>query len=153
MTEIFVGRGDIAARIERMIVNRRPPPLLLYGQRRMGKTSLLFNLRRLLSSTIVPMFVDLQGPATSPTSDYAGFLYNISRAMRDSASRHRNLDLPELTREFPAVDPFTAFDEWLDRVEHVLGRSTALLEIDEFERLDQVVTDGRFDAEDVMGMF
>ena len=72
--------------------------------------------------------------------------------MRDSASRHRNLDLPELTREFLAVDPFTAFDEWLDRVEHALGKSTALLEIDEFERLDQVVTDGRFDAEDVMGM-
>ncbi len=67
--EIFIGRTDISARIEQLLLDRRQPPLLLYGQRRVGKTSLLNNLGRLLPSTIVPLFVDLQGPA-SRASDY-----------------------------------------------------------------------------------
>src|SRR5262249_10867712 len=82
--DIFVGRTDVSARIEHLLSDRRHPSLLLYGQRRMGKTSLLNNLGRLLPTTIVPLFVDLQGPA-SQASDHAGLLYNIARSMGDSA--------------------------------------------------------------------
>ena len=78
--EVFVGRTDIGSRIEQLLLDQRRPPLLLYGQRRMGKTSLLHNLGRLLPSTVVPLFVDLQGPTTQ-ASDHAGFLYNIARGM------------------------------------------------------------------------
>jgi hypothetical protein len=148
--EIFVGRTDISARIEGLLLDRRRPPLLLYGQRRMGKTSLLNNLGRLLPSTIVPLFVDLQGPA-SQASDYAGFLYNIARGMADSAQRQRELTLPLLAREALAADPFTRFDEWLDEVERALGGNTALLALDEFEALDSAITKGRFDEEALLG--
>jgi hypothetical protein len=148
--EIFVGRADIGARIEQLLLDRRRPPLLLYGQRRTGKTSLLNNLGRLLPSTIVPLFVDLQGPV-SLASDYAGFLYNTARGMVDSAERQRNLALPLLPREALVADPFTRFDEWLDQVEGVLGQNTALLALDEFEALDSAIAKGRFDEEAVLG--
>ena len=95
--EIFVGRSDIIKDIEKLLLDRLCPPLLLYGQRRTGKTSLLNNLGRLLPSTIIPLFVDLQGP-TSLARDYAGFLYNIARAMISSAKIHRDLVLPSLSR-------------------------------------------------------
>ncbi|MEM7062089.1 MAG: hypothetical protein AAF572_02870 [Cyanobacteria bacterium P01_B01_bin.77] len=49
---VFVGRTDISARIEQLLLDRRRPPLLLYGQRRTGKTSLLNNLGRLLPPRI-----------------------------------------------------------------------------------------------------
>src|SRR4030095_11613776 len=68
--DIFVGRVDISAQIERLLLSRQCPPLLLYGQRRMGKTSLLNNLGRLLPSAIVPLFVDAMGPV-SLASDHA----------------------------------------------------------------------------------
>jgi len=148
--ELFVGRTDISAHIEQLLLDRRRPPLLLYGQRRMGKTSLLNNLGRLLPSTIVPFFVDLQGPA-SQAKDHAGFLYNISRGMVDSAMRQRNLTLPTLTRETLATDPFTCFDEWLDEVEKTLGPNTALLALDEFETLDRAFSEGRFTETSVLG--
>jgi len=148
--EIFVGRTDISARIEGLLLDRRRPPLLLYGQRRMGKTSLLNNLGRLLPSTIVPLFVDLQGPA-SQANDHAGFLYNIARGMVDSAERQRGLTLPPLPRETLAADPFTRFDEWLNEVEEALGQNTALLTLDEFEVLDNAIAKGRFDEEAVLG--
>lgn len=149
--EIFIGRTDISARLEQLLLDRRRPPLLLYGQRRMGKTSLLNNLGRLLPSSIIPLFVDLQGPA-SRASDHAGFLYNIARGMVDSARRQRNLELFPLTREALASDPFTEFDEWLDRVEQALGEHTALLAFDEFEVLYSALVEGRFSETAVLGM-
>jgi hypothetical protein len=148
--EIFVGRTDISARIEQLLLDRRRPPLLLYGQRRMGKTSLLNNLGRMLPSTIVPLFVDLQGPA-SRAADHAGFLYNLARGMADSAQRQRGLSLPALSREALAGDPFTRFDEWLDDVERALSDGTALLTLDEFEVLDDAFNEGRFSEKDVLG--
>jgi hypothetical protein len=149
--EIFVGRADISARIEQLLLDRRRPPLLLYGQRRMGKTSLLNNLGRLLPSTIVPLFVDLQGPAAN-ADDHAGLLYNLARGMAASAERQRGLALPPLPREALAVDPFTRFDEWIDAVERALEPLSALLTLDEFEALDSAIDKGRFDEERVLGM-
>ena len=149
--KIFTGRTDIGTRIEQLILDRRRPPLLLYGQRRMGKTSLLNNMGRLLPNNIIPMFVDLQGPVSS-ASDYAGLLYNIAKGMIDSAKRQSALTLPSLNRETLQDDPFTNFDEWLDKVEEALKENIALLALDEFEALDKAITKGRFDEEDVLGM-
>ena len=149
--EIFIGRTDISARIEQLLLDRSSPPLFLYGQRRMGKTSLLNNLGRLLPSSIIPLFVDLQGPA-SRASDHAGFLYNIARGIVDSARRQRSLELFPLTREALAADPFTEFDEWLDKVEQALGDHTALLTFDEFEVLYGALVEGRFSETAVLGM-
>ena len=148
---IFMGRQDVSARIEQLLLDRRQPPLLLYGQRRVGKTSLLNNLGRLLPSTIVPLFVDLQGPA-SRAQDEAGFLYNMARSMVRSANRQRGVVLPSLSREQLYDDPFTRFDEWLDEVEAALGGQTALLMLDEFEALERVLALQRFDEEIVLGM-
>ena len=149
--EIFVGRTDIGARIEQLLLDRRRPPLLLYGQRRLGKTSLLNNLGRLLPSTIIPLFIDLQGPA-SQASDHAGFFYNIARGMINSARRQRNLILPPLPRDKLVVDPFTYFDEWLDEVEQVLQQHTALVALDEFEALDSAIAKGNLDGEALLNM-
>lgn len=149
--ELFVGRSDACARIEQLLLDKSSPPLLLYGQRRMGKTSLLNNMGRLLPSTIAPLFVDLQGPA-SQASDHAGLLYNVARGMTDSARRQRGLDLPLLSRQALALDPFTRFDEWLDEVELALGACTALLALDEFEALESAIARERFDEEAVLGM-
>ncbi|ALG67313.1 AAA family ATPase [Beggiatoa leptomitoformis] len=151
--EIFVGRSDVSEQIERLLLDNRCPPLLLYGQRRTGKTSLLNNLGRLLPSTIIPLFVDLQGPA-SLAKNYEGFLYNISRAMLSSAKRHREIQLPILNREILRDDPFTAFDEWLDAIEqHLEPQQTILLTLDEFSALEHVFAKGLLDEASVLGMF
>src|SRR5207253_4522042 len=107
--DLFVGRADIAARIEQLLLDRRRPPLLLYGQRRMGKTSLLRNLGRLLPSSTVLLFVDGEGIAGA--IDYADFLYAVAAAMARSAEQHRGLLLPRPQREALAASPFTGFNE------------------------------------------
>uniref|UniRef100_UPI0035CBD959 AAA family ATPase n=1 Tax=uncultured Nostoc sp. TaxID=340711 RepID=UPI0035CBD959 len=148
--EVFTGRDDIGLRIEQLLLDRRRPPLLLYGQRRMGKTSLLNNIGKLLPNSIIPMFVDLQG-APSSASDHAGFLYNLAREMEKSAKK-QGVTLPSLGRQVLKSDPFTDFYEWLDKVEQALEQNTALLALDEFEVLDNAIAKGRFEKEDVLGM-
>ncbi len=151
--EIFVGRSDVSQRLERLLLDNRCPPLLLYGQRRTGKTSLLNNLGRLLPGAVIPLFVDLQGP-TSLARDYVGFLYNMSRTMLNSAKRHREIQLPTLTRENLSTDPFINFDEWLDEIEqHLESKQTLLLILDEFSTLDHIFNKGLLDEESVLGMF
>ncbi|BAY82955.1 hypothetical protein NIES267_24410 [Calothrix parasitica NIES-267] len=149
--QIFIGRDNIGTRIEQILLDRRRPPLLLYGQRRMGKTSLLNNLGKLLPNSIIPMFVDLQG-APSSAKNSTGFLFNLAKQMINSAKRQSALNLPPLTRETLENDPFTNFDEWLDKVEEALEENSALLMLDEFEVLDSAISKGRFDEEDVLGM-
>jgi hypothetical protein len=149
--QLFVGRTDIIQRLAKLILDRRSPPLLLYGQRRTGKTSLLNNIGTILPSNIIPLFIDLQG-STTRASDHIGFLYNLAKGMKDSAKKQRNLTLPILARETLADDPFSRFDEWLDRCEIALGNNMALLTLDEFEVLDRVLSEGRFNENDVLGM-
>ncbi|MFN8494526.1 MAG: hypothetical protein U0350_43395 [Caldilineaceae bacterium] len=150
---IFVGRGDISRRIETLLQDQNHPPLLLYGQRRMGKTSLLYNLRWMLPTRIVPLVVDLQGPVAL-AADHASFLYNMSKAIYASAQQH-GLNLDPLTYEILARDPFTIFDDWLDEIEQAFvrqGRSTILLALDEFEALEVALIEGRLKEEAVLGM-
>ncbi len=148
--QLFVGRTDISEKLEKLLLDRRSPPLLLYGQRRTGKTSLLNNLGRLLPTSIIPLFIDLQG--ISSAKDHSGFLYSLAKAMINSAYHQRNIKLPPLSYEALIVDPFLRFNEWLDNIEVALAGNTALLALDEFEVLDRVLNEGRFNENDVLGM-
>ncbi len=153
--EIFTGRQDISAQIEQLLVDPRCPPVFLYGQRRMGKTSLLNNIGRLLPSRVVPFFVDLQGAASA--GHHAGFLFTLARQMRASAQKQRSLTFPALQREELDADPFIVFDEWLDKIEEILAQQpqeefTALLMLDEIERLLRPFAEGRLSEDSVFGM-
>jgi AAA+ ATPase superfamily predicted ATPase len=150
--ELFVGRTEIGARLELLLRGQSSPPILLHGQRRMGKTSLLIFLNELLPNNYVPLFIDFQGPVSS-AKDYAGFLYGISRAMIRSAKNNRQLELPPLSRETLQDDPFIVFDEWLDSVEECVEGRYFLLTFDEFEALENVFEEGRLDRKLVLGMF
>ncbi len=150
--ELFVGRQQVSTRIEALLRHDLHPPLLLYGQRRMGKTSLLYNLRRLLPYRIVPLYVDLQGPVAL-ASDHAGFLHALARAMVKSAS-DQALSLPALPLTALANNPFTIFDQWLDEIETAIseqGRSTILLTLDEFEALDEAISNNRLGEQAILG--
>jgi hypothetical protein len=150
--EVFVGRTDVIARIEQLLAASDHPPLLLYGQRRMGKTSLLYNLRWMLPSHIAPFIVDLQGPVAT-AGDHNRFLYNLARQMNASAQRS-GLTLPPVVRAAFDYDPFTVFHDWLDELEQMLiGQdiTTIILALDEFEALDYAFTHGPLQQELVLG--
>ncbi len=147
---VFVGRTDVGVHIEKLIMSPTAPPLLLYGQRRMGKTSLLRNLRRMLPSTWVTLFVDLQALASA--EGHAGFLFQLARTLSAQLSGEQRTAIEFPSLEELNVEPFIVFDVWLDRLLHRLQERSALLLLDEFEQLDIALRAGTLNPHLVLGM-
>src|SRR5579883_3353200 len=76
--ESFVGRQDLAIRLEQTLEeNTNRPTICLIGERRMGKTSTLQHLPRMLSGRYIPLFFDLEQHGTA--ADATALLSAIAR--------------------------------------------------------------------------
>jgi len=137
----FVGRQDVVAQIERSILGgAHTPTLLLHGPRRMGKTSILNQLPRLLGSEFAPLAMDCQNPAVRESP--ATLLRYISRTLSDGL-RRRNVTIEPLTTTALAQEPYGTFDDWLNNLEKAMPSDMrALLCLDEYERLQEIVEAG-----------
>lgn len=138
-TNVFAGRQDLVRRVEESLLgSARAPALLLHGPRRMGKTSVLNQLPRLLGPDFAPAVVDCQNPAV--TGSLTTLLRYLARAVTDGLRRRRATVAP-LAAEALDREPFAAFDAWLDDVERAMPeRMRVLLCLDEYEHL-QVTLD------------
>ena len=146
---LFKGRRDIIVAIEEHIINTgQRPTLLLYGRRRIGKTSTLLNLPRLLSSQFVPVFIDLQD-AKWRESD-AVFCYQLIRSLVHALrAQATDLALKEPKIEQFEKYPFSALDEALDHIEGLSQqlKKRILLTFDEYERLGEGLKTGKLTTE------
>ena len=115
------------------------------GPRRMGKTSVLLQLPRLLGSEFLPAFVDMQAMQVRES------LFAFFQAITESASaalRRQGIDAPPLTRDELSESPFSVFAQWLERLEAILeSERQLLLCLDEFERLEASIREGRLPKE------
>jgi hypothetical protein len=144
---LFVGREDIVRQLQSHLAQRsQQPTLFLFGQRRMGKSSLLYQLPEKFDANTIPIRLDCQ--AAEMVESNATFLFNLARAIVRQAQETRQLELPAP----PALSDisFTAFSLWLEAVEAMLGRRVLLLSFDEFESLGEAVNKGYLD-ERVLG--
>ncbi|HWR66607.1 MAG TPA: hypothetical protein VN364_10845 [Bellilinea sp.] len=150
--EVFVGRADIMARLERLLMDPYRPPLHLYGQRRMGKTSLLLNLDHYLPSSIISVFFDGQGISgyLESTDLYLYFINEI----RIQAQKQRAIDLPPLTFRENSTGKFAQISAWVDRAEAILADNGAfvLFMVDEFEALETLVRNSQPLAQEYLGL-
>jgi hypothetical protein len=149
----FSERLDVLQPIEQLLQQHLCPPLLLYGQRRIGKTTLLKNMITRLPSNLVMLSVDFQGPICA-SLDHAGFFHNLGRAILQSAEEHYpDLKLPPLDKQTLMDDPIAGFDEWLYQVEKAAADKIFLLALDEFITIDNSFEKKRLDPEAILGMF
>lgn len=138
---LFSGRKDIVRQLEACVLGtRQTPTLLLHGPRRIGKTSILYQLPRLLGPDFAPAVVDCQNPATVESE--VTLLRYLSRAFTEGL-RLRRVHIQPLTAAALDHEPFSAFDEWLDAVEQQIPeRMRVLLCLDEYERLQATLIAG-----------
>lgn len=138
---VFTGRGDVVKQIEASLLGAaQAPTLLLQGPRRMGKTSILNQLPRLLGPDFAPALVDCQNPAV--TGSEATLLRYLSRALSEGLRRKRVV-VEALAAQQLAREPYAVFDEWLEKVERAMPVGMkALLCLDEYERLQRALEAG-----------
>ena len=163
---LYVGREDVFLWIEENLLGKtQPHTLILYGQRRMGKTSTLYQLvggrrgqtiREYPGHPIYPVYVDLQRFAGCNTPE---FFERLSQLIARDLGRRGVGVAPAAVPANGAGDPsassgqalsasdFSAaqrFDTFLDQVENALpDRGLLVLIVDELEQLQDSVQRGR----------
>jgi hypothetical protein len=143
---VFRGRHDLFVALERELASdaETRPTLLLFGARRCGKTSAIKQMPVRLGPDVIPVEVDLQSAATA--EDARGLLFVIADQIKRNALTHRRVQLSTLTRDDLRADPYVVFGDWLNRVEDAVGARWILLNLDEYEKLAQMIDAGRIDA-------
>jgi hypothetical protein len=144
-SKVFKGRRDLFLALERELATAAEtrPTLLLFGARRCGKTSAIKQMPVRLGPDVIPVEVDLQSAATA--EDASGLLFVLADQVRHNALTHRRVQLPPLTRDDLRADPYLVFGDWLNRVEEAVGTRWILLCLDEYERLEEMLEEGRID--------
>lgn len=147
---LFVGREAIFKALIQNFQTEQPQCLLIYGQRRIGKTWLIKKLRfSVLPDKYMSVIIDVQGLAI--IKNISSLLWVIMRNIKRVAAENKLsvtiLDLNQLQTE-----PVLHFMEWLDELEKQ-HEHTWLLLFDEYETFQSLFDKGSLDTEEVFGLF
>lgn len=131
---MFFGREDVFDFIRRNIDRN---VILINGERRAGKTSLLYQLAEpnAISPDHIFVFIDIMGIAGV---DSAGLLFALMR------ETHRTLDKAGVNIAKPVrtefeENPFRAFSDFAETLGTAVGNKTIVLMLDEFENLQEKI--------------
>lgn len=144
--QMFYGRDQDVAVLRRNLADAVAQTIiLLHGQRRTGKTTLLRHLTR--SSVLrdhIPVFIDMQREVYdfSVSRLLYHLAYDIAQAMIDKGY---TVLLPKL-QDYEA-DPTFVFDNFLKQVKSYLHLHKLIILIDEFEELEEQIKKKRLDPE------
>ncbi|MCA9949018.1 MAG: ATP-binding protein [Anaerolineales bacterium] len=143
--DVFVGRNDIFAFIrENLLGTHQNNVIILHGQRRTGKTSVLYRLGQVMVETHVGVLIDMQG---KPARNEVDFLYSIADdivfALEDAGI---DVELPHRA-EFEESPEFYFRARFLRSLYPHLNGKHLLLMFDEFEELQSRVENGRLQPE------
>lgn len=132
-SDMFVGRGDVLQFIrEHLLGAYQNNVIVLHGQRRTGKTSILYQLQRNLLDSHVCVLVDMQGKAARGLVD---FLYSLADDITYTLGEFDiELDLPD-REAFEESPEFFFRARFLREATQTLGQRNLLLMFDEFEEL------------------
>lgn len=144
--ELFVGREDILARLTELWSQPGTcPSVVLYGHRRMGKSSILHNLDRLRLNQ-PSLVVDCNLQRIGWVSSTGELLYALAMKIYDAASFASLGPLEEPKEErFLKSNPYLALDRFLSALERVRAGRRIIVTLDEFELLEKQMIDGRLD--------
>ena len=129
---LFVGREDVLRQLEELwVMGRQLQSVVLYGHRRMGKTSILRNAANCLGSQVNIAYINLLNMGA--TSQGVGeVLMAISDAISDAVgcTPPNDADLLNL--------PYRTFERYLKQVEaHLSGG--LIVALDEFEKIEELI--------------
>jgi hypothetical protein len=141
---MFFGREDVFEFIREALTGRhRDNVIVLYGQRRTGKTSVLYQMGRHLDVHYMCIFVDLHGLALE---GLGGFLWELANHIQRTLRRDYQIELPHLNHADFEADPRSVFEnDFLSQVWSAIGERHILLMLDEAIRLQEQIQAGKLE--------
>lgn len=143
----FKGRSDILNQIEtRWATSDLLPPLILFGHRRMGKSSLLRNLSRSMNTNTLSAYLNMEN--TAWVDNTGDLLFDFAKAIYDTVSR-----VGLGVEPTPKVSDFTdlgtgrhTLNILLQRLDSVMANKHMIVAVDEYEKIEDGIVQGRIDA-------
>ena len=125
----------LAALLHDQALNRT---ILVWGQRRIGKTSFVLRLKDQAQGGYLPVYIDMQGLKDSSTTQ---FLYrlmsSLSQALKDHvANLEREITVPALNRL--RKGPLAQFDTFMALILEVVRQYPLVVVLDEFQCLSSL---------------
>jgi ABC-type amino acid transport substrate-binding protein len=123
---VFVGRRKILQKVQNLVCHPSENAIVLYGQRRMGKTSILQKLAIELpqKGAYYPIFFDL---LEKSQWNYSQLLQELANRISDTFGQA----IPDL-----GTDPQTTFERWLHNLlNNQFANASLVLLFDEFDAL------------------
>ncbi|MFZ6031268.1 MAG: AAA family ATPase [Chloroflexota bacterium] len=142
---LFFGREDVVGFIQENLAAAHRNNLVLIGQRRTGKTSLLKQLPARLDDGYLPVFLDGQALGLDPglANFFLSLATEICFALED---RGFEIEMPELS-DFTESPTYAFEHRFLPKMWRAIGEERhVLLMLDEFEELEASVRRGDLDA-------
>ncbi len=143
-SRLFFGREDIVAFVQENLEAAHHNNLVLIGQRRTGKTSLLKQLPARLGDKYFPVYIDGQTLGLDPglPNFFLNLATEIAFALDD---RGFEITPPELS-DFIDSPAATFEHKFIARTLEVIGDRHLLILFDEFEELEAAVNRGNLDS-------
>ncbi len=143
---LFVGRDDILRELEELWLSRgQVDSVVLFGHRRMGKSSILKNLPARLDPTYnrVVQFNLQQIGRVRHTGE---LLHALALEMRDHLPANGPPSPAVPNQETFEANPNRAFSGWLKAIAPLMAQRRFIVAIDEYELLEAAMAEGRIDA-------
>jgi hypothetical protein len=137
---LFVGREDIMRQLQELWLMDNPlQSVVIYGHRRMGKTSILKNVARVLGSGLRVAYVNLLKSAG------ADHLSDVLLAMSDQVAAV--MAIPPPSDVDMVASPARTFERFLRRAIATLAEGEGLIiALDEFEKIEELIEAGKLEA-------
>ncbi|MBD2167893.1 ATP-binding protein [Calothrix membranacea FACHB-236] len=140
---LFVGREDIIRQLEELwMMGHQLQSVVLYGHRRMGKTSILVNAANSLGSGLQLVYVNLLRLGDTPQG-----VGEVLMAITDEISQAVNI-APPADADLLNL-PYRTFERYLKQVEAQL-EGGLIIALDEFEKIEELIEAGKI-PQDFMG--
>ena len=143
---MFFGQQDVFDFVRQTLVGRHQDNVIvLYGQRRTGKPSVLYQMRHHMDPAYMPILIDLQGISLDSLSS---FFRELAITIQRQLRRDWDIQVPRPEREAFVENPLEFFEEgFLNTVWEAIGDRHLLLMIDEALRLEEQVQSGKLEPQ------
>ncbi len=142
---LFVGREEIMRQLEEVWINKQKlQSAVIFGHRRMGKTSILRNISTRLDEKVKLVYVNLLTVGNSIQG-----VGEVLMAIADSLSDTLQIPPPD---DHSLINlPYRTFERYLKQIETQLGDTGLIIALDEFEQIEELIKSDRI-PKDFMGV-
>lgn len=142
---MFYGREAEMTFLQDNLVRDTQNVIVLYGQGRAGKTTLLLQvINAFAHSRHIAVLIDMQHMTYHMT--ISSFLYKVALSIAQAMQKkHLSISRPDIA-DFK-LEPAAAFGAFLDTVEDLLAGQKLILMVDEYEILEEQFVRGKLNTE------